>query len=70
MNNATIQEDYTITIPQDIRKELNWKEGDTLVWEIKGKDTIIVRKERSVFDIKQEEIEYYLNQEVYEDWTW
>ena len=67
MNNATIQEDYTITIPQDIREELNWKEGDTLIWEIQSDNTIIVRKQPSFFDIKEAEIRDYLDQEYEKD---
>ena len=66
MNNATIQEDYTITIPQDIREDLNWKEGDTLIWEIQGDNSIVIRKEHSFFEHKEQAINSYLKDEDFD----
>ena len=66
-------EELYIQIP----KELNWKENDTIIWEIQEDESIILKntritgqKPKHPYDIKAEEIQYYLNQEVYEDWTW
>ena len=34
-----------IVIPDDLIKELDWKEGDTLNWNIEGDTVILSRKE-------------------------
>ena len=49
--------DYYIEIPHYIRQELDWTEGDTLVWEIQSDNSIIVRKERSVSQYKKDIIQ-------------
>ena len=54
--------DYYIEIPHDIRQELNWKEGDTLVWEIQSDNSISVRKERSVSQYKKDIIQEYIKE--------
>ncbi len=54
--------DLYIEIPQHIRKELNWTEGDTLVWEIQSDNTISVRKERSVSQYKKDIIQEYIKE--------
>ena len=55
-------EDLYIQIPHHIRQELNWQEGDNLVWEIQSDNTISVRKECSVSEYKAWIIKDYLKQ--------
>lgn len=38
------QENYIITIPEEILNRLNWKEGDTLNWQIADSKQIIITK--------------------------
>ena len=52
-------EDLYIQIPLKVRKDLNWKEGDTLVWEIEDDNSIIIRKESKDANI---------NEATKEDW--
>ena len=52
--------DLYIEIPHYIRQELNWTEGDTLIWEIQSDNTISVRKERSVSQYKKDIIQEYI----------
>ena len=54
--------DYYIEIPQHIRQELDWQEGDTLVWEIQSDNSISVRKERSVSQYKKDIIQEYIQE--------
>ena len=54
--------DLYIEIPHYIRQELNWQEGDTLVWEIQSDNTISVRKERSVSQYKKDIIQEYIKE--------
>ena len=54
--------DYYIEIPQHIRQELDWQEGDTLVWEIQSDNSISVRKERSVSQYKKDIIQEYIKE--------
>ena len=66
-------EDLYIQIPHHIRQELNWQEGDTLIWEIQSDNTINVRKECSVSEYKAWIIKDYLKQndkEAYYDWIY
>ena len=61
-------EDYIINIPEEIIKELNWKEGDTLIWEIQGDNTISLKKEcqqtnYNWHSVKAKYIEDYYNSE-------
>ena len=39
-----ITQDYFITIPDEILLGLNWKEGDTLNWEVTDSKQIIITK--------------------------
>ena len=50
------ENDLYIEIPQTIREELDWKEGDTLIWEIQGDNSIVIRKELSVSEYKEQAI--------------
>ena len=54
--------DYYIEIPHYIRQELNWQEGDTLVWEVQSDNSISVRKERSVSQYKKDIIQEYIQE--------
>ena len=55
-------EDYYIQIPEDILNTLQWQEGDELVWEVKGDNSISVRKERSVSQYKKDIIQEYIKE--------
>jgi antitoxin component of MazEF toxin-antitoxin module len=37
-------DDLVLPIPDEVLEELNWKEGDVLVWDIKEDGTIILKK--------------------------
>lgn len=64
-------EDYFIEIPQTIREELDWKEGDTLIWEIKGDNSIVVRKELSVSEYKEQAIREHIQDfDPYYEWIY
>jgi len=39
---VTVGEDGTVELPQSMLEELNWKEGDTLYYEIRD-DAVYVR---------------------------
>jgi bifunctional DNA-binding transcriptional regulator/antitoxin component of YhaV-PrlF toxin-antitoxin module len=47
-------EDYIITIPEEILNYLNWKEGDTLNWQISDSKQIIITKIKDTSSIKEE----------------
>ena len=55
-------EDYYIQIPEDILNTLQWQEGDELIWEVKGDNSISVRKERSVSQYKKDIIQEYIKE--------
>ena len=55
-------EDYYIQIPEDILNTLQWQEGDNLVWEVQGDNSISVRKERSVSQYKKDIIQEYIKE--------
>ena len=55
-------EDYYIQIPEDILNTLQWQEGDELVWEVKGDNSISVRKECSVSQYKKDIIQEYIQE--------
>jgi antitoxin component of MazEF toxin-antitoxin module len=35
--------DLAVEIPQDIMDELDWKEGDCLVWSFKGESLMLMK---------------------------
>lgn len=41
---TTIDDDWTIKLPEWIGKRLNWTPGDLLRWEITGDNKIVVKK--------------------------
>ena len=67
-------EELYIQIPE----ELNWKEGDEIEFTCFQEDKAIVIKNTRIakqktefpYNVKAEEIQYYLDQEVYQEWTW
>ena len=80
--NTTVQtdastEDYYIQIPEEILNYLNWKEGDTLDWNITDSKQIIITKIKDCtstkeeptmsdydwYTVKEEEINEYFNSE-------
>jgi|TARA_R100000081_G_C4712277_1_gene113513 hypothetical protein len=73
------QDDATKELYIEIPKELeDWKEGDEIEFTCFQEDKAIIikntriakQKSKHPYDIKQEEIQYYLDQEVYQEWTW
>jgi len=50
-------EDYFIEIPEELIKELGWKEGDTIDWKIDDKGIIITNTSST----KEEPTETYYN---------
>lgn len=69
------EKDLYFQVPQ----EWNWKEGDTIIWEIQEDNSIILKNSRITqkepkhpYDIKKEEINDYLNQSHWQnqEWTW
>lgn len=51
-------EDYFIEIPEELCKELGWKEGDTIDWQIDDKG-IIISKVNNTMQSKEEPSETY-----------
>ena len=47
-------QEYIITFPEEIIQELNWKEGDTLNWEVTDSKQVIVTKIKDSNSIKEE----------------
>ena len=60
--------DYYIEIPHYIRQELNWQEGDTLVWEVQSDNSISVRKECSVSQYKEWIIKDYIKRQEFTEY--
>ena len=60
--------DYYIEIPHHIRQELDWQEGDTLIWEIQSDNSISVRKECSVSQYKEWIIKDYIKRQEFTDY--
>ena len=62
--NTTVQtdahsEDYYIQIPEEILNYLNWKEGDTLDWNITDSKQIIITKIKDTNSTKEEHQQTY-----------
>ena len=60
------EKDLYIEIPQTIREDLDWKEGDTLIWEIKGDNSIVIRKELSVSEYKEQAIREHIEDQDFD----
>jgi bifunctional DNA-binding transcriptional regulator/antitoxin component of YhaV-PrlF toxin-antitoxin module len=52
MNNAvsTITSKWQVTIPEDVRKELPFKIGQRIAWEVEG-DKLVGRRVRSISEL-------------------
>ena len=61
-------QDLYIEIQHYISKELNWQEGDTLVWEVQSDNSISVRKECSVSQYKEWIIKDYIKRQEFTEY--
>ena len=55
-------QEYIITFPEEIIQELNWKEGDTLNWEVTDSKQVIVTKVKDGNSTQEE------HQQTNNDW--
>ena len=44
MTELTIDDDGILNLPDDLMKEMGWKEGDELVWEDQGDGSFTLKK--------------------------
>ena len=64
MSNSRLTSKFQATIPQDIRKLLNLKSGDRIVFEISKNNQVIIKKATSIDMIYLKSIESNLT-----EWT-
>ena len=62
------QENYIITIPDQILNYLEWKEGDTLNWQISDSKQIIITKIKNAEESRGEDQESNISEATQEDW--
>ena len=62
------QENYIITIPDQILNYLEWKEGDTLNWQISDSKQIIITKIKNAKESGGEDQESNISEATQEDW--
>ena len=62
------QENYIITIPDQILNYLEWKEGDTLNWQISDSKQIIITKIKNAEESGREDQESNISEATQEDW--
>ena len=62
------QENYIITIPDQILNYLEWKEGDTLNWQISDSKQIIITKIKNAEESGGEDQESNISEATEEDW--
>ena len=62
------QDNYIITIPDQILNYLEWKEGDTLNWQISDSKQIIVTKIKNAEESGGEDQESNISEATQEDW--
>ena len=62
------QENYIITIPDQILNYLEWKEGDTLNWQISDSKQIIITKIKNAEESGGEDQESNISEATQEDW--
>ena len=62
------QDNYIITIPEEILNYLNWKEGDTLNWQISDSKQIIITKIKNAEESGREDQESNISEATQEDW--
>lgn len=60
-------EELFIEIPEELIKELGWKEGDTLNWHINNQKEIILTKIENTTTIKKEHIQ--TNNNITQDYS-
>lgn len=62
------QDNYIITIPEEILNYLNWKEGDTLNWQISDSKQIIITKVRDAEESRGKDKESNISEATQEDY--
>ena len=62
------EEDYYITIPDEILNDLKWKEGDTLNWEITDSKEIIITKIKDAEESGGKDQDSNISEATKEDW--
>ena len=62
------QENYIITIPEEILNYLNWKEDDTLNWQISDSKQIIITKVRDAEESRGKNKESNISEATQKDW--
>ena len=62
------QDNYIITIPDQILNYLEWKEGDTLNWQISDSKQIIITKIKNAEESGGEDQESNVSEATQEDW--
>tara|TARA_B000000441_G_scaffold129741_1_gene111914 strand:+ start:1319 stop:1675 length:357 start_codon:yes stop_codon:yes gene_type:complete len=62
------QDNYIITIPDQILNYLEWKEGDTLNWQISDSKQIIITKIKNAKESGGEDQESNISEATQEDW--
>ena len=62
------QENYIITIPDQILNYLEWKEGDTLNWQISDSKQIIITKIKNAEESGGKDQESNISEATQEDW--
>ena len=66
--NTDAQDNYIITIPDQILNYLEWKEGDTLNWQISDSKQIIITKIKNAEESGGEDQESNISEATEEDW--
>ena len=61
-------QDYYIQIPHYVLQKLNWKEGDTLNWQITDSKQIIITKIKNAEESGREDQESNVSEATQEDW--
>ena len=61
-------QDYYIQIPHYVLQKLNWKEGDTLNWQITDSKQIIITKIKNAEESGGEDQESNISEATQEDW--
>ena len=62
------QDNYIVTIPDQILNYLEWKEGDTLNWQISDSKQIIITKIKNAKESGGEDQESNISEATQEDW--
>ena len=62
------QDNYIVTIPDQILNYLEWKEGDTLNWQISDSKQIIITKIKNAEESGGEDQESNISEATQEDW--